>query len=71
MFFKTCLIKGYFQNGGMHLHLNVIDRKTLLSAQQHPEKYNTLSVRVTVYSAYFIPLNSDIQAEIIARTEHS
>ena len=64
------LIEGYFQNGGMHLHINVVDRNTLLDAQQHPEKYRTLSVRVTGYSAYFVQLNSDIQAEIIARTEH-
>jgi len=64
------LIKGYFHNGGMHLHLNIIDKQTLLAAQQHPEKYKTLSVRVTGYSAYFVQLNSNIQSEIIARTEH-
>ena len=65
------LIEGYFQNGGMHLHINFVDRKRLLEVQQHPEKYRTLSVRVTGYSAYFVQLNSDIQAEIIGRTEHA
>ncbi len=64
------LIEGYFQNGGLHLHINVIGRETLLDAQQRPEKYSTLSVRVTGYSAYFTQLSSEIQAEVIARTDH-
>lgn len=64
------LIEGYFQNGGMHLHINVLCKETLLDAQQHPERYSTLSVRVTGYSAYFTQLSGEIQAEIIARTEH-
>jgi formate C-acetyltransferase len=63
------LVEGYFQNGGMHLHINVIDKSTLEDAQRYPEKYSTLSVRVTGYSAYFVQLNKDIQADIIARTK--
>jgi len=64
------LVEGYFQRGGMHLHINVIDKSTLEDAQRYPEKYSTLSVRVTGYSAYFVQLNKDIQVDIIARTEH-
>jgi pyruvate-formate lyase len=64
------LIRGYFDLGGMHLQLNLVDRETLLDAQQHPEKYADLMVRVAGYSAYFVDLSKEVQDEIIARTEH-
>jgi pyruvate formate-lyase/glycerol dehydratase family glycyl radical enzyme len=64
------LIRGYFDLGGMHLQLNLVDRETLLDAQQQPEKYADLMVRVAGYSAYFVDLSKEVQDEIIARTEH-
>lgn len=54
-----------------HLQFNVINRETLLAAQKDPEKYRNLLVRVAGYSAYFVDLSTELQNEIIARTEHS
>jgi formate C-acetyltransferase len=64
------LIKAYFALGGMHLQLNVVDKQTLLDAQQNPGKYPGLMVRIAGYSAYFADLAKDVQDEIISRTEH-
>jgi len=54
-----------------HLQFNIINKQTLLAAQQDPEKYRNLLVRVAGYSAYFIDLSPDLQNDVIARTEHS
>jgi len=64
------LIRGYFELGGMHLQINLVSRETLLDAQQNPQKYPDLMVRVSGYSAYFVDLTKEVQDEIIARTEH-
>ena len=56
--------------GGKHVQLNVMDRKTLLDAQAHPERYRNLVVRVAGYSALWVELTREIQDEIIKRTEH-
>jgi len=48
----------------------VVDRETLLDAQQHPEAHQDLLVRVAGYSDYFVHLNPNMQAEVIARTEY-
>ena len=53
-----------------HIQFNIINRETLLAAQQHPEKYRNLLVRVAGYSAYFVDLTPALQNEIIRRTEH-
>ncbi|MDQ1318247.1 MAG: hypothetical protein QG641_116, partial [Candidatus Poribacteria bacterium] len=60
----------YFQLGGMEIQFNVISRKTLLEAQNSPELYRDLVVRVSGFSAYFVDLDKVTQDEIIARTEH-
>jgi len=65
------LIKTYFDLGGQHLQLNIIDGAVLRNAQQHPEEYRTLSVRVVGYSAYFTTLSKRVQDDLIARTEHN
>lgn len=52
-----------------HVQFNVIDRETLLDAQQNPEKYADLVVRVAGFSAYFIDVGKEVQDQIIARTE--
>lgn len=65
------LIKTYFDFGGKHIQFNVVDKKTLLDAQAHPERYRNLIVRVAGYSAFFTELSREVQNEIIARTEHS
>ena len=56
---------------GMHVQFNIIDGKILRKAQKDPEKYKDLMVRVAGYSALFTPLDSDLQNDIIARTEHN
>ncbi len=53
-----------------HLQFNIIRLETLLKAQKHPEDYRSLLVRVAGYSAYFVDLSPDLQADIIERTEH-
>jgi formate C-acetyltransferase len=65
------MIKTYFNRGGKHVQFNVVTRETLLDAQQNPEKYRDLVVRVAGYSAYFTQLNRAMQDEVIARTELS
>ena len=63
------LIRTYFTLGGHHIQFNVIDTKTLRSAQQHPDEYRNLLVRVAGYSDYFVDLDREHQEEIINRTE--
>lgn len=63
------LIKTYFDYGGKHAQFNVVDSKTLKEAQKQPERYRNLMVRVAGYSAYFTELSSNVQDEIIMRTE--
>lgn len=53
-----------------HLQFNVINRETLIKAQQDPDFYRSLLVRVAGYSAYFCELSKDLQDDIISRTEH-
>ncbi len=64
------LIRTYFKLGGHHMQFNVLSAETLRAAQQHPDDYRTLIVRVAGYSDYFVRLSRDLQDEIIARTEH-
>jgi formate C-acetyltransferase len=64
------LIRGYFKLGGHHIQFNVISAQTLRDAQEHPDKYRDLIVRVAGYSDYFCDLSQALQDEIIARTEH-
>ena len=65
----TALIRSYFDQKGMHMQFNVVTRETLLDAQQHPEKYKTLVVRVAGYSALFTTLSKSLQDDIINRTQ--
>ena len=52
-----------------HVQFNILNRETLLAAQQDPEKYRSLIVRIAGYSAYFVDLSPAQQVEIIDRTE--
>jgi formate C-acetyltransferase len=64
------LVRGYFTLNGHHLQFNVVTADTLRAAQQTPEQYRDLIVRVAGYSDYFCDLTRPLQDEIIARTEH-
>jgi formate C-acetyltransferase len=64
------LVRSYFKLDGHHIQFNVVTAETLRAAQQNPEKYRDLIVRVAGYSDYFCDLTTALQNEIIARTEH-
>ncbi|KRK34282.1 formate C-acetyltransferase [Loigolactobacillus bifermentans] len=62
------MIDGYMENNGMHLNINVFNKDTLRDAQAHPEKYPTLTVRVSGYCVYFADLTKEQQDDVISRT---
>ncbi len=63
------LVRSYFKMNGHHIQFNVVTAKTLRKAQKNPEKYRDLIVRVAGYSDYFVDLGTDLQNEIILRSE--
>ncbi|MFH1636741.1 MAG: pyruvate formate lyase family protein [Chloroflexota bacterium] len=65
------LLRAYNQIGGTCLQVNVVSPETLKAAQNDPETYSNLLVRVTGYNAYFVTLGREIQDEIIARESHA
>ena len=67
--FKAFL-RGYCRNGGTCLQINMVDADMLRDAQQHPENYRNLLVRVTGYNAYFTAIGRELQDELIARLSH-
>lgn len=68
--FKSYL-RGYIENGGTALQINILDPDMLRDAQKNPEDYRSLLVRVTGYNAYFTSIGRELQDEIIARESHN
>lgn len=66
----VALLRTYFQLGGAQVQPTVASAEMLIDAQQHPENYRDLIVKVGGYSAYFTELGIEIQNEVISRTEH-
>lgn len=64
------LVRSYFKMDGHHVQFNVVRAEQLRQAQQHPEQHRDLIIRVAGYSDYFCDLSTELQEEIIARTEH-
>ena len=65
------LFLSYFQMGGVHFQLTYVSKEDLLRAQETPEQYSNLRVRVSGFSDYFVKLQRDIQNDVIARTEQA
>jgi pyruvate-formate lyase len=64
------LVSSYIRLGGCHVQFNVVSADVLKEAQNDPEKYRGLVVRVAGYSAFFSELHHDVQNSIIERTQH-
>ena len=65
------LLKVYFKKGGQEMQINATSREILQDAMKRPEKYRSLVVRVSGFSALYVTLEHDVQQDILQRTQQS
>ena len=65
------MTKTYFANGGMEVQYNIVSAETMRAAQEDPQTYRDLVVRIAGFSAYFVEMTPDLQNDIISRTENA
>ena len=64
------LIRTFIRRGGSGLQFNIFDSSVLRDAQAHPERYDTLQVRVCGWNVRFNDLDREAQETFIAQAEH-